>query len=202
MFNLPLLFAAATFAIGTAQAGTVVMLNTFDSGQAAPSGGPGPAAPTFGANGIDANGLHSLGVTFTFSDPTSETYGAFVGVGPISNGLQGPSDTTITLTFDLPSTFLSFNALVGVFAPSGGQVTIGGSTTLFDTSNFSVASFSAGTVAPFTTAQITFNPSGSMYAIGNLSYDAATPTDGVPEPASLTLIGAGTLLLGVLLRRR
>ena len=68
-----------------------------------------------------AASFYALGVTFTFSDTSGEVYGAPVNVGAIVNGLQGPGDTTITLAFDHPSTFLSFdmNLALGVDSRQG-----------------------------------------------------------------------------------
>jgi hypothetical protein len=208
MSRFSLCLAAAVFVLGTAQGATVTVINNFISGQTPPLGGPGPVAPTFGSGGTDANGVFALGVTYTFTDTTGELYGAPVGFGPINRGLQGPADTTITLTFNVPTTFLSFDLVLGVFANSGGHVTIGGTaaplTTTGDSSNLSSGAFSSGPLSPFTTAQITFNsnPQGTLYALGNLSYDAPAAAAAIPEPGSLPLLAAGSLLLAALLRFR
>ena len=55
--------------------------------------------------------------------------------------------------------------------------------------------FSSGTVAPFTTATISFDGGPVLYALGNLTYD---PPDapGVPEPASITLLGLAMVAVG------
>jgi hypothetical protein len=219
MSKLLALCAAAGLAIGTAQGGTVTITNIFTSGQTPPPGGPGPTAPTWSDDtGVDADGVYALGVTFTFTEggnPSSAAlYGETIGtasldLSPLSDPvLAGPADGTLTLAFDFPTTFLSFDILFGIVpGDSGGQVTIGGGTpTSFTTTGdqgmdgyFSIGSFSSGTVSPFTQAVITFDPTTSNFAIDNLSYDAPDPA---PEPASLTLLGAGAVLLGKLVRVR
>ena len=59
-----ILIAAAALVVTTAPGATINILNTFDGGQAPPPGGPGPNGP-----GIPtvANGVHALGVTFTYT---------------------------------------------------------------------------------------------------------------------------------------
>jgi len=213
MGKLPMLIAVAGFAICTAQAGTIT--NTFDLGQTPPPGEPGPTAP---ASIGPANGVHALGVVFTFTEnglpSTAATYGydaTTFGLDPITGGtIFGPADGTLTLNLDFPSTFVSFDFALGPgTADSNAQVTVGGVPTDFGTTTggmgglFSIGSAFLVLSGPSTPVVITFNNfiSGADFAIDNLSYDP--PSGGpVPEPASPTLLCAGALLLLGMLRFR
>jgi hypothetical protein len=205
---------AGAIAVGTAQSATVTMINTFGVDQAPPSGGPGPNAPSVMTVFGGATTVHALGVTFAFAG--SAAYGDAIGTAVnllepqfTDTVLDGAPDGTLTLTFDAPTTFLSFNIL---FAPlmssSGGQVLIGGVSTPFTTTingtscgGFcSIGTFSLTPASSFTQAVISFDASAAsaqFFAIDNLSYDAPDRTSAAatPEPASFTLIGLGTLLL-------
>ncbi len=183
-----------------------IITNHFTSGEM-PPGWTGPPAPTFD-NGVGLSGstFYALGVTFTFSDTTGEVYGAPVGVGGIVNGLQGPGDTTITLAFDHPTTFLSFDMDFGVgVTPTGSVVLDGGSPLLFTTADLGIGiaagTFSSGAVLPFSTATISFDSGPMLYALGNLAYDPPDPP-GVPEPASITLLGLAMVAIGAVGRAR
>lgn len=188
------LLVAGTIAVGTARSG--VILNTFDT----------PATTTFGG----ATTVHALGVTFAFTGSAgSAIYGDSIGTSSLGLEpqfvdvvLDGAPGGTLTLSFDAPTTFLSFNV---VFVPlqggSSGQVLIGSTSTPFTTTSgtscggfCSVGTFSVTPSSSFSTAVITFNANAAQFAIDNLSYDVPAAA-GVPEPASYTLIGLGTLLL-------
>jgi hypothetical protein len=211
MTKLPVLFAVVTFTFGVAQASTIYV-NTFDLGQVFPDG-PGPAAPLVPTDINGADTLDALGVTFSFSEGpslTTATYGANLGttgldVSPISDPvLLGAEDGILTLNFAYPTDFVSFDILFATGADDGGEVTIGGVSTPYTTTGdsgldglFSIGSFSsaATTTSPFTTAVVAFDGSPTQFAIDNLSFDT-------PEPGSITLLVAGALLLGALLRLR
>jgi hypothetical protein len=190
------LLVAGTIAIGTAHSG--VILNTFDA-----------PLTTFGG----ATTVHALGVTFAYTGSGSAIYGDSIGTNGlglepqfVDGVLDGAPTGTLTLTFDAPTTFLSFNI---VFVPlqgsSGGQVLIGSTSTPFTTASgsscggfCSVGTFSVTPSSSFSTAVISFSANGAQqFAIDNLSYSTpdATGPGTVPEPASFTLIGLGTLLL-------
>ena len=211
------LIVGAVALVGTAQAG-VIITNTFDLGQAPPPGGSGPDAPTVATA---ANGVHALGVTFGFTEggiPTSAaTYGGTVGtapneLAPLSDPvLDGPADGVLTLVFDTPTTFLSFDIAFGTSTGPigpGGQVTIGGNSQRISTTGnsgaggmFSIGSFSWTPPSPFTQATIAFDNSASqtLFAIDNLSYD--DPPASTPEPGCLIFVGAG-LVMGLAVRKR
>lgn len=212
------LVVLAAALIGTAQAG-VIITNTFDGGQVPPPGGSGPNGP---AVPTAANGVHALGVLFTFTQgglaSTTATYGDTIGaavdqLAPLTDPLlDGPADGVLTLSFDTPTTFLSFDIAFISSANLGGFVTIGGgSSKAFTTTGnsglmglFSVGSFSWTPASPFTQATITFDSAaaGTQFAIDNVSYEDPPLAPSVPEPASLALFGSGMLTLGLIARKR
>ena len=210
--GLGLVVGASAF-VGTAQAG-VIITDIFDLGQAPPPGGPGPNAPL---SPTDADGVHALGVTFGFTengDPSSAAvYGDTIltdlnALLPLSDPvLDGPADGVLTLVFDAPTTFLSFDIAFTVPTAPGGQVTIGASSQLITTTGdvgdsqaFSIGSFSWTPSAAFTQATVTFDnaASSAWFAIDNLSY---TP-DPAPEPASIVFVGAGLILAAAVRKPR
>ena len=210
MSRFPLLFTAVTLTLGVGQASTLYV-NTFNLSQAAPVGGTGTAAPAVATFIAGADTLDALGITFDFTEGPSGT-GASYGenIGTAANGfsplsdpvLSGPADGTLTLNFDHPTDFLSFDIVFAIEpGNSGGLITIGTSPFNYTTTGgqgtggfFSVGSFSSGTLTPFSQAVITFDDPTATFGIDNLAYDAITST---PEPASLGLLGA-TLALGAL----
>jgi hypothetical protein len=215
MSKFPVVFAAVSLTIGIAQSSTLY-INTFDLGQTAPAGGTGATAPAVQTSIGGAGTLDALGITFDFTEGPSATaaiYGDTIGtanndLSPLSDPvLEGPADGTLTLNFDEPTDFVSFDVLLieVTGASSGGLVTIGATPLSFMTTGgqgfggfFSIGSFTSGTLAPFTQAVISFDDPTTDFAIDNLSYDAIAST---PEPASCTLLGAGALLFGALVRR-
>jgi hypothetical protein len=205
---------------GTAQAGTIVV-NTFDGSQTPPPGGLGPNAP---AGSTAANGVHALGVTFGFTEnglaSANATYGdtsidtTGLQLAPLSSPvLLGDSDTNgvLTLTFDAPSTFLSFDIAFTDSIGPGGTVTINGTGKAFTTTAnsglaglFSIGSFSWTPSSSFTQATIAFDngPTSTQFAIDNLSYDEPAAASGTPEPATVGLLGGGMLAFGLMARKR
>lgn len=205
MSKIVLAVAVILVAMGTpALAGTIT--NNFTSGEL-PAGWTGAPAPTFdNGTGLSGTSFYALGVTFTFSDTSGEVYGAPVNAGGIGQGLQGPGDTTITLTFDHPTAFLLFDMVVGVGVTPNVNVALGGGSPLsFSTvdpgSGIAAGVFDSGTVSPFTTATISFDSAPKMYALGNLTYDPPGPP-AAPEPASVTLFGLAMVVAGAAARIR
>jgi hypothetical protein len=204
---------AGVLALGTAQA--AVLTNTFSLPTSDLT-----TATNFGTVAVPS--VHEMGVTFTFTGSSSfATYGDTIGTA--INGLEpqfvdtvldGAPDGTLTLTFDAPTTFLSFNVLfIPLAGPSGGKVTIDGNTSSFSTLNgtscsgfCSTGSFSWTPVASFQTAVITFDSSAAgatFFAIDNLSYSVPdTGSTSTPEPASVSLLAIGSLLVGAARMRR
>jgi len=122
MRRFPLLFAAVTFSIGVSQSSTLYV-NTFDLGQTAPAGGTGATAPAVATSFDGADTLDALGITFDFTEgpgPAPAVYGdtlgtAANGLSPLSDPvLDGPADGTLTLNFDKPTDFVSFDILFGI----------------------------------------------------------------------------------------
>src|SRR5687767_970953 len=125
------LLATVTVLFGAAHGATIT--NTFDGGQAPPSGAPGPNAPSVPAV---ADGVHALGITFGFTEGGASSTNAIYGrdidtvaneLAPLSDPvLDGPATGVLTLSFDMPATFLAFDIAFGILPDnSGGTVTIG-----------------------------------------------------------------------------
>ncbi len=207
-----LLLGVVALGLG-AQANTIT--NTFDFGQTPPPGGMGPNAP---AATTPVNGLHALGVTFGFTeagDPSAAAlYGDTIGADPDELApltdpvLDGPGDGVLTLTFDWPTTSLSFDIAFPADISTAGAVVIGGNSfpiTTTDNSGlfglFSIGSFQLTTSSSFTQTAISFNGSAfeSEFAIDNLSYSYSVIT--APEPESMICLGTGAVL-AILHRRR
>src|SRR5215471_8406795 len=173
MRRLLALFAAGWLAMGVAQAITIPMLNTFSPGQTPPAGGPGPAAPLAATPFGGATIVHALGVVFSFNSPTATAiYGD--SIGTTVNGidppftdplLDGPSDGTLTLSFDSATTFISFDILLALMpGDSGGTITLDGISNSFSTVGgqgtggfFSVGHVNLTPASPFSQAVITFD---------------------------------------------
>lgn len=211
---IPTLILGTLALVGVAHADTVIIANTFDLGQTPPAGATGPNAPLSPTN---ANGLHVLGMTFGFKEGGSASsaslYGDTVFTGlnqlaPLSDHvLDGPGDGVLTLVFDMPTTFLSFDIAFTVPTGPGGQVTIGANSQPVSTapevgaSNaFSIGSFSWTPTSAFTEATITFDSAAAAggFAIDNLSYTAPQ----VPEPASIIFSGGGLISILAAIRFR
>jgi len=119
---------------------------------------------------------------------------------------SGP--TTTTLEAEIPS-----NAALNSFSNANGagifDVTGGDAGANFNTCSFSVPGASAGT-SPANcaagTVDLTFNEGFSSTASGDFEVSGTAnvkaDVQGIPEPASLSLLGAGLLSLGIIRRRR
>ena len=203
----------AGVSIGALQAATITMTNTFDLGQEPPAGFFSPTAPT---SKVAVDGVHSLGVVFGFTESGSPSSNAAYGddvdtssnqLAPLSGlVLSGHPTGVLTLTFDAPTTVLSFDlafALLDVDA--GGTVTIDGTAIPFTTAGksgwqelFSLGNFTWTSATPFTQASIAFDSTAAqaaLFALDNLAYNAAV-TSPVPEPGPLSSIALGVFLIG------
>jgi hypothetical protein len=212
MSRLLKLFTAAALSAGTACAGSILVLNTFDTGQSPPPGAPGPNGPVSADFG-GATTIQALGVTFSFISPTANaTYGAIAGAPPSLSAqftdpvLDGPSDGQLTFVFLSPTTFLEFDIMFApIFGDSGGTISFdGGLPVLYSTTAMAgdATGFSAGHVkitpgSSFSQAVIAFGPADpfTMFAIDNLSYDVTTGAVANPEPAAMLLFASGALFL-------
>jgi hypothetical protein len=177
---------------------------------------------------IDVNGLYTQGVQFGFS-PGVAIYNGVAGTNGTAEWsldpiLLGPTTGILTLGFDVPTPILRFDILlqsifpiddsgIGIYGGPAYTVllssgaTITGGTAPQPTGLYSEGQFQySGT--PITGATITFFNGidlGGMpvtaFGIDNLTFGAAAAQDGVPEPGTFWILGAG--LVGVsLLRRR
>jgi hypothetical protein len=201
-------------AAGVARA-NIIYINSFNLGQTPPPGGLGPNAP---ASPTNANGVHALGVMFAVTEggvgTSNAIYGATENTGlnqlaPLTDPvLAGNADDVITLTFDLPTTFLSFDVAYSTSTGPGGTVTINGSNHPFTTTGnsgafgaFSIGQFSLTPGGTFTQATIALNDASSdTFLVDNLSYDE--PSSGTPEPGSVVLLVPGLLVFGLVARKR
>src|SRR5215475_12053686 len=82
-----ILLVALTCLSGTGQATTIIITNTFDLGQIPPAGAPGPPAPVTSGS-ID--GVHALGVSFSFTEGGNPSNSALYGISVVSDTLVGP----------------------------------------------------------------------------------------------------------------
>jgi hypothetical protein len=162
--------------------------------------------------------VHALGVVFSFNSPTATAiYGDSIDTTvnridpPFTDPLlDGPSDGTLTLSFDSATTFISFDILLALMpGDSGGTITLDGISNSFTTVGgqgsggfFSVGHVNLTPASPFSQAVITFNDPTVQFAIDNLAYNVDPPdSTSAPEPAVSGLLGAGLLLMGVFRRR-
>jgi len=215
VFVLGLIVQAAAL-VGTAKATIINVTNTFDLGQTPPPGATGPNAPL---SPTAANGVHALGVNFGFTEGGNASIAAVYGdtiltdlnqLSPLSDPvLDGPGDGVLTLIFDTPTTFLSFDIVFTVPTAPGGQVTVGANSQPITTTGyvgasdaFSIGSFFWAPTSAFTEATITFDSvaAGGDFAIDNLSY--ADPPVGTPEPASMIFAGIGLILAAAVRKKR
>jgi len=194
-FSAALLLAASVHATS--------LTNSFDSG---------PVGTTFGGT---SGTVSYLGVTFALNVDGGGTYGLdLTGLDApppfASPVLGGDASGTLTLTFADPTPFLTFDVLyifpTGPSNDSSGEVTIGSTNYTFNTTGnqglfgflsieTSNQSFTTGTIPSFTTATISFDPtlpSGTQFAIDNLTYDPVVS----PEPAAFSFLLGGLLVIG------
>ena len=170
------------------------------------------------------NGLTVKGVTFHYTEDGSPSNAAvFGGTGPGNltyvqdPSLTGPSDGTLSFTFANPVTSFQFGLAVDSFSSlkDGASVTLSNGATqvgVFSQSLTPLITFAEGLFAysgsPVNQAVVTFDSEDSQnFAFDNLQFSGAVETgpgggiQNAPEPATLSLLGAGTIGL-VLFRRR
>ena len=152
---------------------------------------------------VDANNQHLLGVLFQFSGGTAQYNGVIASAGIAAlvsdPALVGPTSGTLSLTFDSPTSLLSFdialestNPIIGAYtvslppnAPSSGDTA---PILMVSEGHFQYQG------SPITNATITFSNTAPQFAIDNL-------TVGNPEPGTSLLLGGAFLGLAVFGRR-
>ena len=177
------------------------------------------------ATPIDANGLYTQGVLFEFT-PGPTTYNGVLGtsgnaVFSIDPILMGPTDGTLTLTFDFATSLLRFDIILqsivaiddSSLGPNGGPaytvllsngVSLSGSTAPQPDGFYSEGEFQYSGEA-ITGATITFfngvDAGGAQvqqFGLDNLSFSAAGVDN--PEPGTTLLIAGGLIAVGTLKR--
>jgi hypothetical protein len=180
---------------------------------------------------LDANGIHTQGVTFGFNtgqafyNQTIGTAGNTVlSVDPV---LSGPTSGVLSLTFDAATPLLQFDVLlqsISTIDDSDEGFNGGPAYTVLLSNGLSFdqgtepqisGGYSEGVFsysgAPITSAAISFfngfDASGlpvNEFGLDNLTFAAGSSTltgSGAPEPASFFTLSAGLLALGLFARR-
>jgi hypothetical protein len=167
------------------------------------------------------DGLSYNGVTFNFTvGGSSSTDAAF----PYSLGasgyalyvtdpvLEGTAGGVLTLTFATPTPYLQFDVafptqdpqtvaiqLLGTPAPTETNQLNTAVQALFTEGRFTYDNTITGPAGALISQAVITLPVGSRFAFDNLTFE--TPDAGVPEPATVVLLGAGLLVFAMRRRR-
>jgi len=207
---LAALLAATAFAASADP--TTVVIDDFNSGNQSIGFGAGSS---IGTKTDDANAIRSLSSTLlTMAPPVQALAQVNSGVLDITNG--SGENTTVTVSWNLPSSLLPSSAIDAMFSmmvinsdanPTNMHFSLDGKTigdySLPGNVNNQIYSFGLGDFDLSQGGTLTMTLSGAdgwdmtLDSLG-VSYD--TPPNNVPEPASLALVGIS--LLGMRVARR
>jgi hypothetical protein len=165
---------------------------------------------------ISVDGLHAFGVTFNFTSGSAD-YNGNIGTSGLTvlvsdPLLTGPTNGTLTLTFDVPTPLLQFDLALNSADTISQAYTVtlfsgdvfNGSTTPQALGVYSEGEFLytgspiGGATITFYSGQDSLGGNVSAFGLDNLTYD----TSQTPEPATPFLLASALLALAVTRRRK
>ena len=196
MKKIIVLFLSLTIMASLAGAVTL-MCSNFGSSAAFPSGVGTrvDVCPAFSAPG--GNVITSVTVTvfgdYTFGASGSNT--VHFTFGSSAGGGSGP--------FDVPAGLTGWSPVGPILGDVSGGTSSSTSTTLGMTSGLGLPTVSVGSFSVGITSSVTLGTIfGAASAGVQIDYTYAPPQQGVPEPATLGIMGASLLGLGLLARKK